>query len=54
MNEDNDDLQPLLGAVGPYLSTGPTNPVEDEDETEDGCCDYTSYGDSDFWEDDEQ
>lgn len=67
MNEDtNDDLQPLFGAVGPYLdlTTGPTNPVEEEDDEPYpadyydpeivDCCDYTSYGDSDYWEDEEQ
>jgi hypothetical protein len=57
MNEDtNEDLQPLFGALGPYIAdtTGPSNPYEDEDTDEDPCCDYTSYGDSDYWEDEEQ
>jgi hypothetical protein len=55
MNEDtNDDLQPLLGAVGPYLdlTTGPTNPVEEDEEPY--PADYYDAGDSDYWEDEEQ
>lgn len=35
--EDYEDVYPLLGAIGPYLSftTGISNPVEPEDTDED-------------------
>ena len=55
MTEDtSEDLQPLLGAVGPYLglTTGPDNPFEEfaDDAEEFFHPEDFNY----FWEDEEQ
>jgi hypothetical protein len=60
MNEDtNEDLQPLFGALGPYIAdtTGPSNPYEEfaDDAEEYYDPEALAYeDDTDYWEDEEQ
>ena len=69
MNEDTnegEELQPLFGAVGPYLSfsTGHMSPIEDypedaghlpmDNQLELVYPEDDADSDTDFWEDDEQ
>jgi hypothetical protein len=54
-NEDEyEDVYPLLGAIGPYLSftTGHMNPIDPVDETEEVV--YDEETPTDYWEDEEE
>jgi hypothetical protein len=53
-NEEYEDVYPLLGAIGPYLSftTGHMNPVDLDEPAE--VVYPEKDDDTDYWEDDEQ
>jgi hypothetical protein len=56
--EEYEDVFPLMGAIGPYLSF--TTPIEDDESLPENTPDNTEwpddlddYADADFWEEDE-
>jgi len=67
-DEEYEDIYPLMGAIGPYLSFGPLNPVTEDDfaehadndlplntpENTEWLDDLDNYADADFWEEEEQ